>query len=168
MGLVNLDIAVFDFFKYNFSNHISPAKAFKIKVLEKKFRQASQCPGHVGISDMATWAQNGSKVAVPKFPFKLFMVPSAEVRGPDTPKDVDDLMREFQSFQIGTKIMTVYACAKGNGDAENDPTAGGLEKACGEPFKMGDIVTTTECTTSAYGDKKFFFRHQLIEEVRGG
>lgn len=164
LALPNLQVATFNFFKYNLSNHIAPAKTLQGKLLMRKFGQASQCPVHVGVSDMATWTQNGTKVDVPKFPFKLFLVPSAEVHQPDTPKDLDDVMRELQSLKKGTKLMAVYACAKGNGDAENQPSAGGLEVACGEPFKLGDMVTTTECSTSAYGDKKFFFRHQLIEE----
>ena len=30
--------------------------------------------------------------------------------------------------------------------------------------RLGDMVTTTECTTSAFGDAKLFFRHQRVEE----
>jgi len=164
VALVSLDTAVFNFFKMNFSNHIAPPASVPTKALVKKFQQASQCPSQVGLSDMATWTQNGTKVADPKVPFKLFMVPSAEVQRPNTPKDIDDLMGELESFPVGTKIVTVYACAKGNGAAELSPTAGGLETACGEPFKLGDMVTTSACTTSAYGDAKFFIRHQPIEQ----
>ena len=164
VALVGVDIAVFNFFKMNFSNHIPPPETIGTKVLAKKFQQASQCSSQVGLSDLATWAQDGQKVDVPKVPFKLFIVPSAEVQRPDTPKDIDDLMAELSSFEIGTNIATVYACAKGNGEAELTPTAGGVEAACGDPFKLGEIVTTTACTTSAYGDAKFFIRHQAIEE----
>jgi len=164
LALVSVDAAVFNFFKMNFSNHVAPPGTTATKILHTKFAQASQCTGQVGLSDMATWTQDGTKVAAPKLPFKLFLVPSAEVQRPDTPKTIDELMGELQSFEIGTKLMTVYACAKGNGDAELNPTAGGVEAACGDPFELGDMVTTTECTTSAYGDAKFFIRHQPIEQ----
>ena len=40
----------------------------------------------VGLSDMATYSQDGTKVSDPKFPFKLFIVPSEAVQRADTPK----------------------------------------------------------------------------------
>lgn len=164
VALVSLDAATWNFMALNFSNHIPAPTSIATTLLVKKFDQATQCPGQVGLSDMATWAQDGTKVASPKFPFKLFIVPSAEVQKPDTPKSIDDVMAEMETFKTGTKLATVYACGKGNGDAELTPTAGGLEAACGDPFKLGDMVTTTDCTTSLYGDSKFFIRHQPIEQ----
>lgn len=164
VALVSLDTALFNFMKMNFSNHIAPPASTATKLLAKKFDQASQCPSQVGLSDMASYTQSGEKVSKPKVPFKLFLVPSAEVQRPDTPKTIDDVMAELKSFKVGTTLFTVYACGKGNGDAEISPTAGGVETACGDAFKLGDMVTTTECTTSAYGDAKFSIRHQPIEE----
>jgi len=164
VALNTLDAVTWNFMGLNFSNHIPAPASVATKLLVKKFQQASQCPSQVGLSDMATWAQDGQKVDSPKFPFKLFIVPSAEVQKPNKPKSIDDVMADLESFKAGTKLFTVYACGKGNGDAELAPTAGGVETACGDPFKLGDMVTTTDCTTSAYGDAKFFIRHQPIEQ----
>jgi len=164
VALVTLDSTTWNFMAYNFSNHIPPPASTATKLLVKKFQQASQCPSQVGLSDMATYSQDGKEEDSPKFPFKLFLVPSAEVQKPNTPKSIDDVMADLQSFKTGTKLFTVYACGKGNGAAEMTPTAGGVEAACGDPFKLGDMVSTTDCTTTLYGDSKFFIRHQPIEQ----
>ena len=59
--------------------------------------------------------------------------------------------------------FTVCACGnQGNGQAELTPTAGGVEAACGEPFKLGEMMTTSACTTSAYGDASFFIRYCIL------
>jgi hypothetical protein len=112
---------------------------------------------------MARYSQDGTESKEVKIPFKLFLVPSAEVQRPNTPKGIDAVMADLESIPKGTKLFTVYACGKGNGAAEMEPTSGGVEKACGDPFKLGEMVSTTECTTTAYGDAKFFIRHQPIE-----
>jgi len=82
----------------------------------------------------------------------------------NTPKSIDAVMADLASIKVGTPMLDVWACGKGMGDAEGAPTAGGVEVACGEPFFLGQMTTTTECTTSNYGDTSFFIRHQLIEE----
>lgn len=164
VALVGLDTHTFNFFKYNFSNHIGTASSVKTKVLVKKFQQASQCAPQVGLSDMARFGQDGVEVAHPKTPFKLYLVPSAEVQQPESTKTVDEVNAEIESYPVGTRLFTVWACGRGNGAAESQPTSGGVETACGDPFRLGDMVTTTRCTTSTYGDDKFFFRHQRIEE----
>jgi len=152
-----------NFFASNVSNHIPPPKGVTQGLLVKKFNQASRCPSQVGLSDMAKYSQDGTEHADPKFPFKLFLVPSAAVQTPTTKKTVDQVNAEMEAFPIGTTLYTVYACGEAAGD-EMNPTDGGVEKACGKSFKLGDMVTTTKCTTSAYGDESFFIRHQPIEE----
>lgn len=112
---------------------------------------------------MAKYDQSGAEAAQPKTPFKLFMVPSAAVQRSNVPKDIDEVMADLASFPVGTDLMDVYACGRANGDKEFQPTEGGIEGGCADPFLLGKMVTTTECTTTAYGDAKFFIRHQPIE-----
>ncbi|KAK3232662.1 hypothetical protein CYMTET_56991 [Cymbomonas tetramitiformis] len=77
----------------------------------------------------------------------------------------DEVNGEMAAFPLGTVLYTVYACDKSAGDeVEMNPADGGVEKACASPVKLGDMVTTTKCTSSAYGDSKFYIRHQRIEE----
>jgi len=151
-----------NFFASNLSNHIPAGKGVQQTVIVKKFNQASNCPSQVGLSDMARYSQDGTKHDSPKFPFKLFLVPSEEVQTPATEKTLEQVNAEMTSFPVGTPIYTVYACGKSVG-AELTPT-GSLEKDCGAPLKLGTMITTDKCTTSAYGDKSFQIRHQPVEE----
>lgn len=163
VALVSLDASTWNFMAFNFSNHIAAPASTATKVLVQKFQQASQCPSQVGLSDMAKYDQSGAEAAQPKTPFKLFMVPSPDVQRPNVPKDIDEVMADLASFPVGTDLMDVYACGRANGDKEFQPTEGGVEGGCADPFLLGKMVTTTECTTTAYGDAKFFIRHQPIE-----
>jgi len=163
VALHSLDLGQsWNFFKYNLSNHISPPTG-ATAILAKKFNQASQCAPQVGLSDMARYSQDGTAHENPKFPFKLFLVPSSNVQTPDRKKTPDEVHAEMAAFPIGTTLFTVFACGTAIGD-EMKPTDGGLEKACGSPFELGAMVTTTKCTTSSYGDHKFHVRHQRVEE----
>jgi hypothetical protein len=156
-----------NFFASNLSNHIPPPSSGNVKqqAIVKKFNQASGCAPQVGLSDMASYSQNGTKHSKPKFPFKLFLVPSQEVQTPTTKKTVDEVNAEMKAFPVGTTLYTVYACGKAAGvKQEMTPTDGGVEVACDAPLKLGDMVTTTKCISSSYGDKKFQIRHQPVEE----
>jgi len=161
VALHSLDLGQsWDFFAYNVSNHISPPTGFT-ELLAKKFNQASQCAAQVGLSDMARYSQDGTKHDPPTTPFKLFLVPG--VSTPATPKTLDQINAEVEAFPVGSTLYTVYACAHALGD-EMTPTDGGLGEACGSPTKLGAMVTTAKCTSSKWGDEKFYIRHQRIEE----
>jgi len=161
VALHSLDLGQsWNFFKNNMSNHIA-APTGVTAVIAKKFNQASRCAPQVGLSDVAKYAQDGTKFDKPRFPFKLFLVP--QVTTPETKKTPKDVHDEMRAFKVGTSLFKVYACDAPAGD-ELQPTEGGLEKACGSPSELGDIVTTSQCVTSAYGDAKFHIRHQRIEE----
>jgi len=163
VALHSLDLGQsWNFFKYNQSNHISPPTGVT-KAIALKFNQASQCAPQVGLSDLARYSQDGTEHSPPKFPFKLFLIPSQAVQTPDTKKTPDQVHAEMAAFPVGTTLYTAYACESALGD-EMKPTDGGLEKACGSPLKLGEMVTTSQCTTSAYGDAKFQIRHQRVEE----
>merc|ERR1712007_203413 len=70
---------------------------------------------------------------------------------------------EMRSIAIGKTLYTVWACGQPSKNEEK-PTTGTVQEACGDPFELGDMVTTSICTSSAYGDKKFHIRHQPVEE----
>jgi hypothetical protein len=165
VALHSLDFGqTWNFFGVNVSNHIPPQGNLQQTLLVKKFNDASQCPPRVGLSDLTAYSQDGSPASSPKTPYKLFHVPSAAVQTPDTAKTVDQVNGEMAQFPVGTVLYHVYACGAPAGEAEMTPTVGGVERACAEPIKLGDYVTTTKCTSSDYGDKKFFIRHQRVED----
>jgi len=154
--------ASFNFFGANFSNHL-PYRGANLaqKAVIAKFEQASQCPFQVGISDLAKYSQNGKIHSPPKFPFKLFFVSGHAVQQPAGIKSMDAMLKEFTEIPIGTAVLQMWAC--GEAKDESEPSSS-LERACGKPLFLGNVVTTSECTTSTFGDKHLFIRHQLIED----
>lgn len=154
-----------NFFAYNMSNHIAAPDEFVTEQIAKKFQQASQCAPQVGLSDMARYSQDGKEHDAPIFPFKLFLIPSDEVQTPAVEKTIDEINAEMEKFPVGTTLFKVYACGKAaSSEAEMTPTDGGLKVACAEPLLLGNMVSTDTCTSSLYGDTKFFIRHQRIED----
>ena len=119
--------------------------------LAKKFNQASNCATQVGLSDLCTHGQDGAAATEPVFPFRIDMVPAA-AHTPTAPSTLDMLMRYLSAIEPGTALYTVVAY-----DSPQDYTAG-------RGRRLGDMVTASNCTTSAFGDAKLFFRHQRIEE----
>jgi len=150
-----------DFFKLNQSNHLSIAEGFGAGLLVAKFKEATQCPTQVGLSDLARYAQDGTESASPKFPFKLLMVKGPDVRTGTKGNTVDAIHSEIDALEVGTVLYNVYACTKPVGD-ESKPSEN-LD-ACGGARLLGAIKTASKCTTSWYGDKSFHIRHQRIEE----
>jgi len=69
---------------------------------------------------------------------------------------------EMAGFKVGTTLYQLYACGRPGKD-ETNPTRGGLDN-CGDALKLGDMVTTSQCTSSKYGDEKLHIVHQRIEE----
>jgi len=149
-----------DFFHLNQSNHIAPANGFTAVVAEK-FKEASQCPYQVGLSDLATYSQDGRESSPPKFPFKLLMVSGPSVKTGTKGKTLDAIHAELDAIPLGTTLYNVYACSKSSGD-EMAP-AENLD-ACGGAMLLGALKTASKCTTSWYGDSAFHVRHQRIEE----
>jgi len=149
-----------DFFKLNQSNHIAPATGVT-KVLASKFLDASQCPYHIGISDLARYDQDGAESSPPKFPFKLLMIKGPSVQTGVKEKTVAAVHEELDAIPVGTTLYTVYACTRPSG-TEALPSEN-LD-ACGGALLLGAIKTSSKCTTSWYGDASLHIRHQRIEE----
>ena len=62
------------------------------------------------------------------------------------------LNEELEAFEVGTSLFTVYACGSSASDAEFTPTDGGLDVACSDHIRLGDMITTDKCTTSKFGE----------------
>lgn len=69
-----------NFFENIFSNHIPDPMGSGQKALGSKFATATSKIGSVGLSDIATYDQNGKKEASPKFPFELIFEPDQGVK----------------------------------------------------------------------------------------
>jgi len=99
----------------------------------------------LGSSEMATYTQDGVKVANPVFPYSLRYEPNAAL----SYDDEDYTMTVFEHLSgiaEGTTLYKVYA--------KDAPTSLG-----GQELLIGEIVLRSELKTSKWGDEHMFFRH---------
>jgi len=150
-----------NFFLNNQSNHLEPVSGGATSVLVAKFKEASQCPYQVGLSDLARYSQDGTIHRSPRFPFKLFMTPNSALKTGTLGETVDAVHSEIDAIPVGSTLYTVYACRNAAGD-EYFPSED--MSSCGNPLLLGEVKTTSRCTTSRYGDASLHIRHQRIEE----
>ena len=135
-----------NFFKNDFSNHISRTTDFGLNILAKKFATGTPFVQYCGLSDFAKFGQDGKEVSNLKFPFQLVFEPTLRNNYPDTyQKDFQEILGEIPS---GTHIYKVHAIA--------EPGS--------ERVHIGDLVMTSQFSKSYFGDRYLFFRHQDIRE----
>lgn len=138
-----------NFFKNDFTNHIPNAGASDTKTLAKQFSSVTDWVTEVGLSNFASYSSSGAHTSSPVFPYELRLKPTGKLSFPDTYHGLftDDL----ESIPSGSTLWEVYAF--------NKPCAlGGTEK------HIGSIIATSKQTTSQWGDKNFFVRHQKFDD----
>jgi len=137
-----------NFFKNDFTNHIGPGGPALIP-LEIKFSEATNYISEVGLSDFAKFGELGGQVEDPNFPFMLRFQPTGEI------EFSDDYVRPFtedlMSIPQGSTLYKVWAL-------DQPVELGGTEK------HIADLVLVSDMTTSLWGDKHLFFRHQFMDD----
>jgi len=134
------------FFDKPFSKHVAPPKVLE----DLKFDQASDCVSMVGLSDVCSYAQDGTEAGERlEFPYDIqFEATSDKVHLPNKKMSDEDLLGNLSKIEKGTELLNVYTLAS--------PTAT-------RKF-LGKLTTTSECVMSKFGDQSLFFRHQRMEE----
>jgi hypothetical protein len=135
-----------NFFKMDFTNHIPDAQGVALTLVAKKFATATPFVQYVGLSDIATWDQNGKKTDSPKFPFQLVFEPV--MRDHFSDEYTQDFQEQLASIPTGQQIYKVLAIAEPGADKVH----------------IGDLTLKTPLVQSYFGDKYLFFRHQDIQE----
>jgi len=137
-------------FANTWSNHIPSTVEASLLPVAVKFSSVTKYITEVGLSDIASYDVDGTKVETPVFPYQMIFTPTGEVEFPD---DYDGTWYTDQLMSIpsGTKLWYVTAL-----DAPAE--LGGKE------YFIGDFVTTSEFTTSMFGDTGLFFRHQWLDD----
>jgi len=158
--LNSFDAVGWNFFLQNMSNHLAPLSGLSA-IVAGKFEEASQCPYQVGISDLARYSQDGTEHNPPRFPFKLMYVPNPDLKTGNGELTLDAVHAELDAIPVGTTLYSIYACAAPAGNELGNPND---LSNCGQPLLLGDLKTSSQCTTSWYGDTRFQIRHQRIEE----
>lgn len=140
-----------NFFANDFVNHIPDIKSIALKPLEARFATATDWIQAVGLSEMASYAQDGS-AETPVFPFSLRLSPGGAYSFPDTVSNgYTDFRDDLKTIQSGTVLYNVYAM-----DAPAE--LGGTEK------QIAQIVTQSEMTTSNWGDEHLYIRHERVSD----
>ena len=141
-----------DFFANDFVNHIPDIKSISLKPLEARFATATDYIQVVGLSEMASYTQDGQAEEAAVFPWSMRFVPGGTTSFPSTVANgYTDFRTDLASIPSGTTLYTVYAM-----DAPKE--LGGTET------KIAEVVTASELTTSNWGDEKMYFRHERMED----
>jgi len=138
-----------NYFATEFTNHILPEDGFIASAGAAKFAGASPDVFTVGISDFAMYTQDGKKVASPVFPFELIFKPTSAIHimFPDSYQGTY-FTDQLASVPADAALYDVYALASPNASQ----------------VKIGQLKLTTQMTTSYFGDRYMFFKHQDMRD----
>jgi len=138
-----------NFFKNDFTTHIGPG-GLDLLPLQVKFSEATNYVQYSALSNWGQYGEDGVEVTDSMlFPYMLRFKPSGEINFPD--EYVNDWLDDLKSIPQGTTLYQVWAFDK-------------PEELDGVETHIADLVLTSEMTTSVWGDKHLFFRHQDMAE----
>jgi hypothetical protein len=101
-----------NFFSNDFTTIIGPSKAVQLLLLSEKFSSATDFIQVCGLSDMATYTQNGTKESNVEVPFGLRFKPHKDVHTlfPTTLQgDPMDYVQQLQSVPANSNLYEVFA-----------------------------------------------------------
>jgi len=133
-----------NFFENDWSNHIPTPQTKALIPLLLRFKTGSDYIQTVGLSEMASFTQEGVYEG-PVFPFSLRFEPSGDWEFPEKTY-LKSFEKYLQTIPEGALLYNIYAMDK---PAE----LGGTEK------KIGQMKTKTKLVTSRWGDDHMYFRH---------
>jgi hypothetical protein len=134
-----------NFFKNDFSTHVPEPFGKILEIGKAKFASATPWILTVGTSHFAEFSQSGQSIGEPIFPFKVRFHPTGEIAFPDEYSGTSYLDQLMTILKDST-LYQVYGW-----DAPEE--MGGVEHL------IGDLITTSEMTTSYFADSQLFFRH---------
>jgi hypothetical protein len=152
-----------DFFANELSNYVS-LEANDTLGSSLLFSFVTSKPTLVVADAMAETQSDGSAEASPVSPTQVYFVPTAEVRGLFAEGE-HDFRDDLLSLPEGTKLYDVYATdmeIKSSIWASKQQRLQDERRA--DAVKIGEMVLTSEFTTSVFGDSGVFFKHQRYED----
>ena len=138
-----------NFFKNDFTNHIPLPEGTALKILGKKFSEATPYIGTLGTKTLGEYDSTGNKENSLNIPFKLVFKPTATLKNMFPDEFKYDFLTQLGMVKSDTILYEVHAI--------EDPKIGKLEK-------IGELITTSDFTTSRFGDKDLFFQHSYFED----
>jgi len=138
-------------FSHDFTNHVpalGPDAGTAQELLFKKFETASNWPTMVALSNWAQFDQDGNEVT-PVYPYRLVFHPSTDIHNMFADNDNSSLISKLAQIDANVLLYEVYAVAA---------------PPFGTPTKIGELYTTDQFTSSAFGDRGLFFEHQRMDD----
>jgi len=142
--------ASWNFFKNDFSNHIPAASGAALYALALKFSSATKYIQTMGLRDLALYDCKGNLAAKAKYPFELIFRPHSQLKGKYGDTYTKDYLSQLKEVPTGFDIYDVYAI--------DDPSKPTVQK------KIGSLRTTSQMTTSYWGDESMFFKHNYMDD----
>eukprot|EP00743_Colponemidia_sp_Colp-15_P000178 GILK01000205.1.p1 GENE.GILK01000205.1~~GILK01000205.1.p1 ORF type:complete len:358 (+),score=57.11 GILK01000205.1:41-1075(+) len=145
-----------NFFDKFMANHVAVSQnpSFAQRQLLNAFKKASPWPGTVGLSNFAAYAEDGTKVDEPQFPWMLVFQPNPQLTDYFEKLDNSDVPSTFSAYwPVGkqggpTTLFKVY----------------GLETPTDtKPFFMGTFEITSGFAASSFADETLFFQHTFLQ-----
>lgn len=154
-----------NFFSNDFFNHIGVPKTFGPRALSQYFSTESKYVMYVGLSNFATYDQDGNTEADPKFPFQLRWEAHDAIKNSQVFKDEAKVFEDklnngtgnlyyvdiIEKMPADSKLFKVWALDK--------PTELG-----GKETYIGDLILDGTITQSKWADQNLYFRHQKMDD----
>ncbi|WP_257209678.1 hypothetical protein, partial [Nostoc linckia] len=143
----------YNFFANELSNIVPVAKSLGPIISNLIFTRVTKYPTKLYLEDLGKIDQHGHQENQPRYPAQVFLVPNANIKFLETPHD---FRKDLATIPSGTSLYTVYGVSPEDVTEENN----NRQKA----KVIGHIETTSEFTSSFYGDNQLFFRHQRFRD----
>jgi len=138
-----------NFFKNDLNSHTTGGDKpnFVEKKLMNHFSTASKHIKQIGMLDMATFDENGTRVTKPVVPYKLILRPRLTVKAMFTDNFQADYTDQITRLAPNLLLYDVLA----------------LKSPKAKPQLIGKLHCVGNHVTSNFGDKFLFFRHSRME-----
>jgi len=151
-GAAKTGQTVKNFFAHCVATNMTERMAMPLRPVINKFREFSDFPLSLGVSDFAAITGEGEEIQKEevKFPWVLCLSPAAELSGDVAGGGFEGFIEQIVSVKAGSHLYDIYACPQPQDAA-----------AAGTLVKLGRIVTTTDFVPSS--SDGLFFKHQRKE-----
>jgi len=144
---------VANFFAHDLTNHvpdISNSAPFALQQLKKVFHKASDWPTMLGLSDFASFTENGDPVSSPRFPFRLVFHPTLQYHTMFPNTTDEDLPSQLSENMLPNSIVFyIYA--------QDTSTSTSLQE-------IGYLYLSSETTSSKFADESMYLQHVRMED----
>ncbi|GMI39703.1 hypothetical protein TeGR_g14594 [Tetraparma gracilis] len=145
-----------NFFEHALCTNMTERVPLVARPVVNKFREFSEHPLSLGVSDFAAYDAEGQEVGgEANFPWTVVLSPPAELRRAEG-GGFEGFLRQLECLPVGTHLYDLFTCAS--------PAA-----ACeGKLQRSGRVITTSPFARSGPGDGLFFKRKEEDYALRPG